>query len=93
MKIEDLIHSPLIYGYTILKHEIYTKQIIDNKILMIIRPIKRLSISLTITTNSCHNYKLSFLFLINTLLNLFFSIKKYPIKYDIIPLTAEVYTN
>ena len=93
MKIEDLIHSPLIYGYTILKHEIYTKQIIDNKMLIIIKPIKRFPKSLTITANSCFNFKLSFLFLINTLLNLSSSIKKYPIKYEIIPLTAEVYTN
>ena len=93
MKIEALSHSPLIYGYTILKHVIYTKQIIDNKILTIIKTINRFPKSFTITDNSYFNLTLSFLFLKNTLFNLFSSIKKYPITYDIIPLTAEVYTN
>ena len=82
MKIEDLIHSPLIFGYTILKHEIDTKQIIDNKIPIIIKSIKWLPKSLAITANSCFNFKLSFLLIINTLLNLPSSIKK-KISYQI----------
>ena len=82
MKIEDLIHSPLIFGYTILKHEIDTKQIIDNKIPIIIKSIKWLPKSLAITANSCCNFKLSFLLIINTLLNLPSSIKK-KISYQI----------
>ena len=83
MKIEALIHSPLIYGYTILKHEIYTKQIIDKNILINIRPLNRFPKSSTRTDNSYFNLALSFLFLINILFNLSSSIKKYPIKYMI----------
>ena len=59
MNMDDLIHSILIYGYTMLKQERYTKENIDIIIVIIINNLNLFSISLIIEANSYFIFKSS----------------------------------
>ena len=90
INIEDFIHSFLIYGYTILKQQIYTKEITDKKKLSKKNRKNLFLISFKVDINSSFNFESSLLNLINILFIFSSSIEKQPIKYDIIMLTHEV---